>query len=256
MKLSTLIITFAGFSLAKKVENKRNGAVAANSNSTIVAASNSTDSGNNFLGNGTSFDNGNGLIQKEDGELCINLDALSNVDAQSIDLSGLSLGLLELGSIKLDDQLSLVQGILALMNSFCLFEVFDLGSLLGLKHDDLLEVFLELAQLAQLESFGFLNVFGVQDLIGFNLVFNSHQRDVLKYSGDTREIARIEPALKHTVAQDRRGATKRRQLSASCDLSSIFVVQNLGLCDNGDKNDDYYKYQNGRNNRKGKDDKH
>lgn len=39
-------------------------------------------------------------------------------------------------------------------------------------------MFLELAQLAQLESLGLLNVFGVQNLIESNLLFNGNGQDV------------------------------------------------------------------------------
>lgn len=65
------------------------------------------------------------------------------------------------------------------MNSFCLSQAVDLNSLLGLGLNDQVDMFLELAQLAQLESLGFLNVFGVQNLIESNLVLSNDQQDIL-----------------------------------------------------------------------------
>lgn len=99
--------------------------------------------------------------------------------AQDINLAALNLGLFNLGSVNLQDQLAVAEGILALMNSFCLSQAVDLNSLLGLGLDDQVDMFLELAQLAQLESLGFLNVFGVQNLIESNLVFNQKEQDIL-----------------------------------------------------------------------------
>lgn len=99
--------------------------------------------------------------------------------AQSINLAALNLGLFNLGSVNLQDQLAVAEGILALMNSFCLSQAIDLNSLLGLGLDDQVDMFLELAQLAQLESLGFLNVFGVQNLIESNLVLSNDQQDIL-----------------------------------------------------------------------------
>lgn len=75
--------------------------------------------------------------------------------------------------------MAVAEGILALMNSFCLSQAVDLNALLGLGLNDQVDMFLELAQLAQLESLGFLNVFGVQNLLESNLVFNNNQLDVL-----------------------------------------------------------------------------
>lgn len=98
---------------------------------------------------------------------------------QSINLAALNLGLFNLGSVNLQDQLAVAEGILALMNSFCLSQAVDLNNLLDLGLDDQVDMFLELAQLAQLESLGFLNVFGVQNLIESNLVLSNNQQDIL-----------------------------------------------------------------------------
>lgn len=95
----------------------------------------------------------------------------SGFDPASLNLGSLNLGGLNLGSINLGDPLSLGQGILGLMNSFCLGSVVDINSLLGLGVSNELNLFLQLAQLAQLEALGFLNVGGIQQLIQSNLLF-------------------------------------------------------------------------------------
>lgn len=88
MKPTTLILMCAGLALAKKGAQKaqadsNNLADAANNNATDVAApSNSTDvSGNNSTANATANNgnNGNNLVQDQNGTPCINVDALSNV---------------------------------------------------------------------------------------------------------------------------------------------------------------------------------
>lgn len=61
-------------------------------------------------------------------------------------------------------------GILALMNNFCLGQAVGLNNILGLGLNNEVDMFLQLAQLAQLESLGFLNVGGVQSLIGSNIL--------------------------------------------------------------------------------------
>lgn len=67
----------------------------------------------------------------------------------------------------------MAQGILALMNSFCLANVVNFNALLSVGIDNQVQMLLELAQLAQLQSLGFLNVVGVQNLIQSNLLFGN-----------------------------------------------------------------------------------
>lgn len=111
----------------------------------------------------------------------VKLDSLTALtcSAQDVNLAALNLGLLNLGSINLQDQLAVAEGILALMNSFCLSQAVDLNAVLGLGINDEVDMFLELAQLAQLESLGFLNVFGVQNLIESSLVLGGNEQNVL-----------------------------------------------------------------------------
>lgn len=93
--------------------------------------------------------------------------------ASQVDLASINLGLLNLGSLNLQDQISVAQGILALMNSFCLGNAVNINALLSLGLNNQVQMLLELAQLAQLQSLGFLNVFGVQSLIQSNLLFGN-----------------------------------------------------------------------------------
>lgn len=69
----------------------------------------------------------------------------------------------------------MAQGIFALMNNFCLAQALDLNAVLGLGLNGEVDMFLELAQLAQLESLGFLNAIGAQNLILSNVLFSGDQ---------------------------------------------------------------------------------
>lgn len=67
----------------------------------------------------------------------------------------------------------MAQGILALMNNFCMGNAVNVNALLGLGLDGQVQMLLELAQLAQLQSLGFMNVLGAQNLIQSNLLFGN-----------------------------------------------------------------------------------
>lgn len=105
----------------------------------------------------------------------------SQVDLASIQLGGggLALGLNNLGSVDLGNQLSVAQGILALMNHFCLGGAVDARALLALGADGQVQMLLRLAQLAQLQSRGALDVAGAQDLIQSNVLLGGSQLNVL-----------------------------------------------------------------------------
>lgn len=92
-------------------------------------------------------------------------------DQASLDLGNMNLGGLNLGSVNLADPVSLAFGIDSLLNGFCLGQLVDLNTLLALGVNNQAQMFLELAQLAQLQSLGFLDTFGVQNLIESNLLF-------------------------------------------------------------------------------------
>lgn len=101
----------------------------------------------------------------------------SQVDLASIQLGG-GLGL-NLGSVDLGNQLSVAQGILALMSHFCLGGAVDARALLDLGADGQVQMLLQLAQLAQLQSRGALDVVGAQDLIQSNVLLGGSQLNVL-----------------------------------------------------------------------------
>lgn len=123
----------------------------------------------------------------------VKLDSLTALtcSAQDVNLAALNLGLLNLGSINLQDQLAVAEGILALMNSFCLSQAVDLNAVLGLGINDEVDMFLELAQLAQLESLGFLNVFGVQNLIESSLVLGGNEQNVLNIRESWKKKSKV-----------------------------------------------------------------
>lgn len=139
--------------------------------------------------------NAQDIIQVQNGQECINVDALNDpkcvsncsmnvilhhirlthsshsFDPAQLDLQNMNQGGLNLGSINLADPISLAFGIDSLMNSFCLGGIIDLNTLLALGAQQQQQMFLELAQLAQLQQLGLLNVFGAQNLIQSNLLF-------------------------------------------------------------------------------------
>lgn len=110
------------------------------------------------------------------------------------------MGLLNLGSIDLEDNVSVASGILALMNSFCLGQVVDLNAVLGLGLNDQVDMFLELAQLAELQSLGFLSVLGAQNLIESNLLFNGAEVNVFNLG---KYILRGEVACNFQIAMEK-----------------------------------------------------
>lgn len=81
------------------------------------------------------------------------------------------MGGLNLGSINLADPISLAFGIDQLMNGFCLGQLVDVNTLLALGLQNQQQMFLELAQIAQLQQLGLVNVFGAQNLVQSNLFF-------------------------------------------------------------------------------------
>lgn len=82
-------------------------------------------------------------------------------------------GGLNLGSINLADPVSLAFGIDQLMNNFCLGQLVDLNTLLALGVQNQQQMFLELAQIAQLQQLGLVDVFGAQNLIQSQLLFGN-----------------------------------------------------------------------------------
>lgn len=121
----------------------------------------------------------------------------SQVDLASIQLGdgGGALGLNNLGSVDLGNQLSVAQGILALMNHFCLGGAVDARALLALGADGQVQMLLQLAQLAQLQSRGALDVVGAQDLIQSNVLLGGSQLNVLNLGASRFSFFLLLPVL-------------------------------------------------------------
>lgn len=148
--------------------------------------------------------NANDVIQVQNGQQCVNLDALNDpkcvftlrvpscpphqtntvlhhsFDPASLNLGNMQVnGGLNLGSINLADPVSLAFGIDQLMNNFCLGQLVDLNTLLALGVQNQQQMFLELAQIAQLQQLGLVDVFGAQNLIQSQLLFGGGAGNVL-----------------------------------------------------------------------------
>ena len=106
---------------------------------------------------------------------------LNNLNNGGLDLSNLNLGGLNLGSVDLNNQNDLINAILAMQAGLCLNNIFDSNSLLNLGSSDDLDLFLELAQLMQLEQLGFLSIGGIQSLFNSGLVLGNF--NVGQYTG-------------------------------------------------------------------------
>lgn len=209
MKSLTFLL-LAGVAVASQKGAAQAGAAqagaaqAAAGNATNVQQGNSTEVNQGANANATAGqDNNNNnnnqdnnVIQVQNGQQCINVEALNDpkyvshfspmitlcyikltrysfhsFDPAQLDLQNMNQGGLNLGSINLADPISLAFGIDQLMNSFCLGGILDLNTLLALGVQQQQQMFLELAQLAQLQQLGLLNVFGAQNLIQSNLLF-------------------------------------------------------------------------------------
>jgi hypothetical protein len=97
---------------------------------------------------------------------------LSNLGS-NLNLGNLDFGGLNLGSIDLSNQNDVANAILEMMQLLCVGNNLDLNGLLNLGSNGDLELFLEMAQLLQLEQLGFINVGGIQSLINSGLVFGN-----------------------------------------------------------------------------------
>lgn len=106
-----------------------------------------------------------------------NLDSfVENLKQGGLNLDGLNIGGLNLGNIDLNSQDAIAQGILSILAGFCLNNALNQNNILNLGLNNELELFLELAQLAQLQQLGFLSGTGIRGIFnsgallgGFNL---------------------------------------------------------------------------------------
>lgn len=202
---SLTILLLAGLAVA--TQGQEGGAQAAAGNATEVQqGGNSTEvnqgadaneqagqENNNNENNNEENNAANEVIQIQNGQQCVNLEAVNDpkyvsifsprvipirltrsshsFDPASLNLGNMQLGGLNLGSINLADPISLAFGIDSLMNGFCLGQLLDVNTLLALGLQNQQQMFLELAQIAQLQQLGLVDVFGAQNLIQSNLFF-------------------------------------------------------------------------------------
>ncbi|KAK4210422.1 hypothetical protein QBC37DRAFT_390491 [Rhypophila decipiens] len=133
---------------------------------------------------------------------------------KGVNLNDLEIDGLNFGNIDLNSQDALVQGILSLLAGFCVNNnVLNQNNLLNIGLNNELELFFELAQLAQLQQLGFLNGNGLRGLFnsgallggggGFNI---GHFK---------REVAEMKKTMKRTKL--RRGSISKNQ----CDQFDI-----------------------------------
>ncbi|KAJ9138840.1 hypothetical protein NKR23_g8187 [Pleurostoma richardsiae] len=148
--------------------------------------------------------------------------------AGGLDLSNLNLGDVNLGSIDLSDANSLASGIELIMNSLCLGNLIDVNSLLGLGLNNELQLFLQMAQLAQLEALGFLSVGSIQSLIQSNLLFgggfsNVNSLNLGNFGVFKREAEKLKKSAKRYRL--RRNVGKRQCSSAEVPSLSVAPPQ-------------------------------
>jgi hypothetical protein len=93
-----------------------------------------------------------------------------------LNLDGLEIGGFNLGSVDLGNQDVIAEAILAMLGDFCLGNALSLNNILSFGFNNDVDLFFQLAQLAQLEQLGFLDLGGIQSLFqsgqvlgGFNL---------------------------------------------------------------------------------------
>lgn len=122
------------------------------------------------------------IANRDSNSILGNLDSglnLEDIEASSLDLGGLGnldIGGLNLGSIDLSNNDDVANAILELLGGWCLGNIFSLSSLLSLGSNSDVMMLIEIAELAQLEQLGFLNVGDIQSLFssgsldsGFNV---------------------------------------------------------------------------------------
>jgi hypothetical protein len=101
---------------------------------------------------------------------------VNDFDLGDLDLNGLEIGGFNLGSVDLGNQDVIAEAILAMLGDFCLGNALSLNNILSFGFNNDVDLFFQLAQLAQLEQLGFLDLGGIQSLFqsgqvlgGFNL---------------------------------------------------------------------------------------
>jgi hypothetical protein len=165
MKAFAVIILGAGLVLAASSEDRTSQSAQAIEGSLV---------------NGTAVANGSDIFQ---GSQIGNL----NLGSSNLDLGNLNVGGENLGQINLDNQQDVVNAIGLMMNALCLGNLFDSNSILSLGSSDDLDLFLELAQLMQLEQLGFLNVIDIASLFNEGSLFGNFDLGVFKRAVDEKK---------------------------------------------------------------------
>ncbi len=109
-----------------------------------------------------------------------NAISADGLDASSLGLSGLDVNGLDLSSVDLSNQDDIVEAILAMMAALCLQNEIEEEQLLELGQSDDLDMFLELAELMELEQSGLINLVEIQSLVGESSLFSGFNAGVLK----------------------------------------------------------------------------
>jgi hypothetical protein len=119
----------------------------------------------------------NNLNNSANGASALNLGDLNNIqggNVNGLDLNSLNINGLNLGSVDLGNQNDVVNAILEMMLGLCLNNnIFNEEELLELGEQQDEELFLELAQLMQLEELGFVSLGGIQSLFNSGLVLGN-----------------------------------------------------------------------------------
>jgi len=106
----------------------------------------------------TSLDVNSGAADFDPAALGINLNALSN---QGLDFSNLDFG----------NQDAMAQAIQSLLGQLCLNNAIDFGNIVGLGINNQVDLFLQLAQLQQLQNLGFVGLGGAANIFNSGRLF-------------------------------------------------------------------------------------
>lgn len=107
-----------------------------------------------------------------------------------LNLGDLNLGGLNLGSVNLGNQNDVANAIELMLGALCLSNVIDANSIIGLGNSADIEMFLELAQLMELEQSGLISLNEMQTMFS-NSLFNSFNLGVFKRAlADKKKVRR------------------------------------------------------------------
>lgn len=150
-----------------------------NSNSNLNSGNDNQDD-NEINGDINKNENNNDINEDDNKENKNDNNNIDNNDLNNIieglkqgglNLDDLNIDGLDFGNVDFNNENQLAQGILAMLAGLCLNNVLNFNDILNLGRNNELELFLELAQLAQLQQLGFLSGGGLRGLFnGGNLL--------------------------------------------------------------------------------------